>query len=940
MTNEMVRLELLGDVRVSRDGIMLTATLPRKGLALLAYLALTGRPQPRERLAALLWGETPDIAARSSLRKALTLLRQRLGPLFVATRTIVALDPALPLWCDATILEAALRHQHDEQMLADALALYSGDLLADLTLHDAEDFDDWTRSRRAGLRARTVAAFHHLAEQQLARDAGAAIATARQLLALEPRDKTAHQLLLRALVAQGDRATALAHYEGFQRLLNEGTGGEPTREMRALLGTIEERAMPATPRDRPPDTSYSLPAPLASFIGREAELARILTLLDGGTRALTIIGPGGIGKTHLALTAAWALRPRYAGGIWWVALAGLSASGPGEHERTTVASALASALGISLLGPGTALEALARALATRAALLVLDNAEHLVEVVTVARALLEAAPDLHILATSRAPIGIAGEALLRLDGLPVPSEKAPDWAAAPAMRLFLARAAQHAPGWDAYTSLAGTARLVRLLEGMPLALEMAAGWVGHYTTDEIADAIAADADFLAARTRDVPERHRSLRAVFDYTWELLTDEERRTLPRVSVFRGAFSRAMGQEVARTGALALISLTDKSLLRQAGEGRYSVHELLRQFAAERLEASGETATIRDQHALAFLRLAEEIAPKLIGPEQGVGRDRMEQDLDNLRAALEWTRQTGQIENHLRLLGGTGRFWVDRGYLAEGRAWLEEAIALPTVVTAPALVRARVFHAAGVLANSRGEQELAIQRLTESLELYRAAGEPRGAVQALATLGGVAFDLGRLREALTQYQACVTLAEAASDYGEVARALGNAGETLYHLGDLVAAGEHYARALALAREAGRRDVEAYVLGDLGNLAHRRGEVTEAEQFHRQALALKRIGGQQRQIAITLEDLARLAVTREQAPRAAQLLGTATALRARIGAPRPVPEQRAIERASARARASLGDMAWTRAYAEGQALPLDEVLGAILQQTDMASH
>ena len=937
MTDGVVRLELLGDVRVSRDGVALTATLPRKGLALLAYLALTGRPQPRERLAALLWGETPDAAARSSLRKALALLRQRLGPLLIATNTVVSLDPALPFWCDATIVETALRHPHDEQALAEALALYGDDLLADFTLYDVDGFDDWARARRADLRARTVAAAHRLAERQLARDTGAAIGTARHLLALEPQDEAAHRLLLRALIARGDRTAALAHYEGFHRLLRESSGGEPSREMRALLGTGEDRPVPALSRELSPTTEYSLPAPLASFIGREAELAQILMQLGESTRALTIVGPGGIGKTHLALTAAWALRPRYIGGIWWVSLAGLSPGGAGEHERTTVASALASALGISLLGPGTALEALARALATRTVLLILDNTEHLIEVATVARALLEAAPGLRLLATSRAPLGIAGEALLRLEGLPVPAEQAPDLAAAPAMRLFLARAAQHAPRWDAHASLAGAARLVRLLEGMPLAIEMAAGWVGHYTTDEIAAAITADADFLAARTRDVPQRHRSLRAIFDYTWGLLTEEERRTIAQVSVFRGTFGWAMAQEVARAGSLTLIALTDKSLLRQAGDGRYSVHELLRQFAAGRLETSGETATIRDQHALAFLRFAEEIAPQLTGPDQGVGRDRMEQDLDNLRAALAWTRQTGQMETHLRLLGGMGRFWVDRGYLAEGHNWLEEGLALPTVAAVPVLVRARAVHAAGVLANSRGEQELAVRRLTDSIALYRAADEPRGAVQALATLGGVAFDSGHLREALTQYRACVTLAEAARDYGEVARALGNAGETLYHLGELEAAGEHYARALALAREAGRRDVEAYVLGDLGNLAHRRGEMAEAEQFHRQALALKQAIGQQRQIAITLEDLARLAVTREQAPRAAQLLGAARALRARIGAPRPIPEQQAIERASAQGRAQMGEEGWARAYAAGQALPLAEMLAAILQQTEI---
>ncbi|HET9220883.1 MAG TPA: hypothetical protein VFO07_00180, partial [Roseiflexaceae bacterium] len=354
------------------------------------------------------------------------------------------------------------------------------------------------------------------------------------------------------------------------------------------LGAVEEAPRAATPQieqpaPRPaPAPQHNLPSPLTSFVGRADELASLAALLAGDTRLVTLIGAGGAGKTRLALAIAWQLLPQFADGIWWVALAGVQPVGDSAHQRGTLASAVATALGRTLAGRRHPLDELADALQDRAALLVLDNCEHLPEAAAVARALIEAAPQVRVVATSREPLGLGGEALVRLEGLPVPLPGASDPASYPGVQLFLERAARHTPDWgQGPGTIAATARLCRLLEGLPLGIELAAHWVGHYTPDDIAEAIQADLDFLAVRTRDLPDRHRSLRAVFDYAWHLLSAAEQRALARLSVFRGSFDGAAAEAVAEVDATTLVALVDKSLLRQAGAEHHSLHELLRQF-----------------------------------------------------------------------------------------------------------------------------------------------------------------------------------------------------------------------------------------------------------------------------------------------------------------------------------------------------------------------
>jgi non-specific serine/threonine protein kinase len=731
-----------------------------------------------------------------------------------------------------------------------------------------------------------------------------------------------------------EQAVAAAGAEGHDtapQQLSEAAGDQPHPD-------VDERPREPdhpsrSPSANPPAPTHNLPSPLTSFVGRADELARLAVLLAGGTRLVTLTGAGGAGKTRLALAIAWQLLPQFADGVWWVALAGVQPADDEALQRATLASAVATALGRTLVGRRDPLDELADALQDRAALLVLDNCEHLGEVAAVARALLEAAPKLRLVATSREPLGLGGEALLRLEGLPVPLPGAADPASYAGVQLFLERAAQHTPGWGQDITDGAVARLCRLLDGLPLAIELAAHWVGYFSPDEIAEAIQADLDFLAARTRDVPDRHRSLRVVFDYAWRSLNAAEQQALMRFSVFRGGFDRAAAQAVADVRATTLVALVDKSLLQQAGVGRYSLHELLRQFAAERLGASGDAAAMRAQHAAYYLALAEQAAPELTRPDQAAALERLDRALDNLRAALSWVREQGQTDLGLRLAGALERFWFTRGYLSEGREWLERFLASTQAVEAPPAVRAQAFSAAGLLANTQGDRIQATRWLELGLTSYREADDLAGAVRALTTLGGVAYDQGDLRGAIERWEQSLAQARAVGDLGEVARALGNLGEAHYHLDDLARAAALHTEALALARQLGRTNLEAFQLGDLGNVARRQGDLVLATALHRQALELKRALGARRQIAITLEDLASVAAAEGRGTRAACLLGAATTIREAIGTPQAAPERIATEQAVAGARAALGEGAWAAAFMAGQALSLDQAIAYALE-------
>jgi predicted ATPase len=703
----------------------------------------------------------------------------------------------------------------------------------------------------------------------------------------------------------------------------------------------------APPRAQAP-AADNLPPQLTPLVGREREQALVTQLLNReDVRLLTLTGPGGVGKTRLALQVAAGLRDRFRAGVWFVSLASV-------HDPGLVLSTLAQELGIREYGGQPLWDVVRAQLQQQQLLLVLDNFEHVLAAAPLVAGLVAACPLVKALVTSRSLLHVRGEHQFELPPLEVPAPgldltratAVADLRRYPAIELFAQRARAIQPTFDLTPANAGVvAAVCRRLDGLPLALELAAARIRLLSPAMLLMQLEHRLTVLTTGARDMPERQQTLRAALDWSYHLLSDAEQRLFRRLGVFVGGWTLEAVEAVCRgAGDLGLEvlaglgSLLDKSLIQrnenESDETHFAMLETTREYAFEWLVTSDEAEALCRRHAAYYLALAERAAPELTGPHQATWLKRLGREYDNLRAALSWMREQNQSELGLRLAGALVRFWATRGYIGEGREWLESLLAQTLAVEMPAAVRATACYAMGLLANTGGDQTQAALRLEQSIALYQEAEDMLGAARALNTLGGVAYDRGDLHGAVTLYEQSLAQSRAAGNLGEVARALGNLGEAYYHLGDLEAAAARHEEALVLARQTGRADVEAYQLGDLGNVARQRGDLIRATALQQQALKLKWALGERRQIAITLEDLASIAGAAGQRERAARLLGAATALRERIGAPQPVPERAATEQAVAEARAALGERAWAAAFSAGHECSLEQVIAEALER------
>ncbi|HEU5098957.1 MAG TPA: helix-turn-helix domain-containing protein, partial [Roseiflexaceae bacterium] len=482
------------------------------------------------------------------------------------------------------------------------------------------------------------------------------------------------------------------------------------RAARVLLTDTPELAEP--PAFTPPPavaapqrSRVSLPTPSTALVGRAAELAELARLLsDPDCRLVTVSGPGGMGKTRLAIEATARQSAAFQDGVAFVALAPLA--GP-----DVIAPAIADALGFNFYGPTNPGAQLIDFLREKALLLLLDNFEHLLDGAPFLVELLQRAPRIKLIVTSRERLNLQGEWVMELQGLPLPRSldgaKGGDQLAgfddSAAVALFLQTARRSFAGFTlAPADRAAIARICRLVEGMPLGIELAAAWVRVLPLNEIADEIARTLDFLAASARDVPARHRSLRAVFEHSWNLLTDDERIVMRRLSVFRGGFSRAAAESVcaelrfeneelkapAQRPALnsqfsilnLLSSLVDKSLLRRSGAGRYDMHELVRQYAATHLEVSAvEYSATRDRHAAFYLDLMDRRENDLKRARQKAVLDETAVEIDNLRLAWDWAATHARLADLRRAVRSVSWFYELRSWFQEGETMLARAAAL---------------------------------------------------------------------------------------------------------------------------------------------------------------------------------------------------------------------------------------------------------------------
>jgi predicted ATPase/DNA-binding SARP family transcriptional activator len=712
-----LRVRVLGGAELAVSGRPLVELASAKAAALLVYLAVTGTGHSRSALAGLLWSDLPEQTARANLRMVLSKLRRVLPDHLEVTRQAVALASGQDVWVDAVEVARVAAGERDGGELLAAVRLCRGEFLEGFEVPGAPLFDEWLVGRRAAVRADMLAVMDRAV--QLARDQGdraTGVEVARRMLELEPLQEEAHRALMWFLATGGQRSAALAQYETCRYVLEEELGIEPSAATVALReeiagagGFTELGDRPLTtagwrdldeprPLERDADAPAAerevavtvaapdLPRPLTTLVGREQELARLRELLDDpACRLVTLVGPGGIGKTRLAAAVAAAREGRHRDGTVFVSFVGTSPARP-EEAADLVVAGLARALGVSLAVPRDPLELLADHLAGRELLLVLDNLEQLRDAAGALAELLRRAPGVQVLVTSRRRLGLGVEWLVEVPGLAYPpAEAGMEAVGYEAVQLFEERARLLRPGFlAADVDIEGAGRVCRLVAGVPLAIELAARWVRSASPAAIADRLAGGLDLLETSSPDVERRHRSLRSVIDWSWELLTDDERRVLGRLSVLRGGFDLDAAAAVAGAGLPLLAGLVDQSLVAVGTDSRYGMHELLRQYAAERLAAdpTDERAT-RRRHAEHYAALLPDPAGAAAGDDGG-----LDAEVENLRAGTDWLVEHGDppaLDRHLARLWPLYR---RRGWFREAQAVLGAALRRPEV---PALARA---------------------------------------------------------------------------------------------------------------------------------------------------------------------------------------------------------------------------------------------------------
>ncbi|MFZ0523533.1 MAG: protein kinase [Candidatus Acidiferrales bacterium] len=758
-----------------------------------------------------------------------------------------------------------------------------------------------------------------------------------------------------------------------------------TRDLARELGAMRERfaEKPARQTEARP---ANIPVQRTGFVGREKEVAAAKELLlRGDVRLMTVTGPGGIGKTRLGVEVASGLAERFPGGAHFVPLSPL-------HDAGLMAAAIVQTMGIRETGGQTPLEILKKYLQERSQapmLLVLDNFEHVMAAAPLVAELLATGPQLKILVTSRAALHVYGEHEFPVPPLALPEAHTMPSPEAlgrfPAVALFVQRAAAVKPDFELNRENAtAVVEICARLDGLPLAIELAAARVKVLSPAALRARLASRLQLLTGGARDLPQRQQTLRGAIDWSYDLLSAAEQKLFRRLAVFVGGCTLEGVEAVCDTkGDLDLDlldgteSLVDKSLLQRVeqanGESRFVMLETIREYALEKLEASGEDRLTRRAHAAYCLVLAEEEATEQSGAERAAWVERFALEHDNFRAALGWLIETGDAEWGLRLGTALFRFWEGREYFAEGRDSLEKLLKIPAAA-APSRARGRALFSAGVLASEqgdyaaadilmggglevarkledkqgvavslnamavnardRGDPEVAHALFEESLERWRELGDQKGVARALSNLASVVKSRGGYARTRSLYADCLAIFAGIGDRTGVAWSLNHQGDAAREQGDAAAAKNLYQQALAIFRELGDRWGIAGTQADLGTLAREQQDSATAKSLYRESLIAFQELEHKRGIARLLECFACAAATERQAERSLRLAGAAAALRLNIGAPLTPAEHTKLEAILDPARQELVDTTGATAWLEGWDMPVEKMIDEVLMR------
>ena len=889
MTN-LLQLTLFGSPEVRLNGQAVTGFRSSKAQALLYYLAVTGRPHTRPTLAGLFWGDQPEAAARTSLSKCLSNLRDLVGDAVLVERQTVAFNRNQPYHLDTEGFLAGMGQPPTPETRPTwqaALALYRGDFLEGFYVREAPDFEQWVLVQRAQYREAVLQGLHTLAnytEQQ--GDLPQAITHTRRLLTLEPWREEAHRQLMMRLARSGQRATALAQFETCRQVLDEELAVEPDKETLALVEAIRSDkivVLSSSPIvvSSVPVANNNLPIPPTPLIGRERELAELGELINNPQcRLITITGPGGMGKTRLALAAAAEQSGGFQQGAVFVSLANVATT-------QLLPQTILSALNVPLQETQAPQRQVCTTLARQNCLLVLDNYEQLLPDVDLLLEILQTAQSVTLLVTSRERLALQAEYLHELTGLaypalqasaqkPEPTHVLTDYAAP---QLFVQRVRQIQPRFVANdVDVTAIVQISRKLDGIPLALELAAARVRILPIAQIAARLHESLHLLTVGSRAAPPRQQTLRATIDWSYNLLTEAERVLLRRLAVFAGDFPLVAVEQVCGPFTTALLdlmtNLVDKSLVvvSHAGEGtHYRLLETIREYAHEKLRSAAEEEQLQSKHLDFFTHLAETAYAQRLNPQQEQWLTQLEGIHDNLRLALRWAIQQGLRAEALRLAGALSEFWDVRGYWREGRQFLAEALALPRIPSSIHKVSSDQNLASAVLgwearalwkaghAHWRNRDFAAAQaNLQTSLTLYRQIDDPTGQSEVLSILGNVAFDQGQDEEAQAFFSECLALRRKAGNKPLIGYALHGLGMVAMNQRDFVTAQTVLSESLEMFRAGGDQLGASLPLFTFADVAYLQANYAEAQLLYEQSLALRRGVGDKRGIASALTSLA----------------------------------------------------------------------------------